>query len=254
MDVDQQNVLVGTSVSSTPARGSVSKTSDIKVSELQKEIDGLKMISGAQQLRIQELEKNQRDMQEQLRAQEIYSRKDNIIILNPPYDARNVRDVTMETLKFFKSFLGITIKYEGVKACHVLPGDTGIFLPSVICKFIYFEDKTQVWKNRSALRKKVNPINQKFIILNETLPKADAEIKATAVRMGLETVTNNCIVSVAVTGENGSKKYMKVNSLDDLNKLEPNAIKRKFVEVNKSSRDASDRVTPEGKKPYMSNK
>ena len=76
-------------------------------------------------------------------------------------------------------------------------------------------------KNRRTLRKKVNPINQKIIILNETLPKADTEIKATAVRMGLETVTNNCIVSVAITGENGSKKYMKVNSLDDLKKLEP---------------------------------
>ena len=55
--MDQQDVLVGTSVSSTPARGSESKTSDTKVSELQKEIDGLKMFSGAQQLRIQELEK-----------------------------------------------------------------------------------------------------------------------------------------------------------------------------------------------------
>ena len=86
------------------------------------------------------------------------------------------------------------------------------------------------------------------------MPKVDPEIKATAVRMGLETVTNNCIVLVAVTGENGSKKYMKVNSLDDLNKLETNAIKRKFVEVNKNSRGASDRVSPEGKKPYMSNK
>ena len=86
------------------------------------------------------------------------------------------------------------------------------------------------------------------------MPKADAEIKATAVRMGLETVTNNCIVSVAVTGENGSKKYMKVNSLDDLNKLEPNVIKSKFVEVKNGSRGASDRISPEGKKPYMRNK
>ena len=67
---------------------------------------------------------------------------------------------------------------------------------------MYFMDKTQVWKHRRALRKKFNPINQKFTILNETLPKADAEIKATAVRMGLETVTNNCTVSVAVTSEN----------------------------------------------------
>ena len=47
MDVDQQDVLVGTSVSSTCARGSMRKTSDTKVSELQQEIDGLKMISCA---------------------------------------------------------------------------------------------------------------------------------------------------------------------------------------------------------------
>ena len=98
--------------------------------------------------------KNQRDMKERLLAQERYSRNDSIMILNPPYDTRNVRNVIMETLKFFKSFLGITIKYEGVKACHVLPGDTGIFLISVICKIIYFEAKTQVWKNRRALRKR----------------------------------------------------------------------------------------------------
>ena len=41
MDVDQPDVLVGTSVSSNPARGSLSKTNDTNVSELQKEIDGL---------------------------------------------------------------------------------------------------------------------------------------------------------------------------------------------------------------------
>ena len=103
MDVDQQVVLVGTSVSSIPAWGSVSKTCDTKVGELQKEIDGLKMISGSQQLRIQKLE---RDIQERLRAQKVYTRKDSIIILNPPYDTRNVRDVTIETLKFFESFFG----------------------------------------------------------------------------------------------------------------------------------------------------
>ena len=57
MDVDQQDVLVETAASSTPARSSVSKTSDTEVGDLQQEIDGLKMISAAQPLRIQELEK-----------------------------------------------------------------------------------------------------------------------------------------------------------------------------------------------------
>ena len=67
--------------------------------------------------------------------------------------------------------------------------------------------------------------------MNETLPKADAAIKATAVRMGLETVTNNCFVSVAVSGEKGSKNSIKFISLDDLKKLEPNAIKRKLLRL-----------------------
>ena len=137
--------------------------------------------------------------------------------MNPPYDARNVRDVTMETLNFSR-VLGKKIKYKGVKACFVLSGDTSIFFHSVICKLIYYEDKSQVWKNSRALRKKVNLMNQKFIILKEILPKADTEIKATAVRMGLEMVTNNSIVSSAVRGENGTKMRIKVNSLADFKK------------------------------------
>ena len=40
-------------------------------------------------------------MRERLNAQERDSRKDSIIILNPLYDARNVRDVTIETLTVF---------------------------------------------------------------------------------------------------------------------------------------------------------
>ena len=92
-------------------------------------------------------------MQERLRAQERYSRKDTITMLNPPYDARNVRDVTMETLNFFKSFLGITVKYEGEKACHYLPGDTSIFPPSVICKFFFSRTKLKSGKTEGLSEK-----------------------------------------------------------------------------------------------------
>ena len=49
--------------------------------------------------------------------------------------------------------------------------------------------------------------------------------------MDLKTVTNNCVVSDARrTGEKG-KKYFKVNSVDELIKLENNARKRKYVQV-----------------------
>ena len=46
------------------------------------------------------------------------------------------------------------------------------------------------------------------------------------------------------------RKILKVNSLDDLKKLEPNAIKRKFVEVHNISRYANDRVSLEEKTIY----
>ena len=58
MDVEQQDILVETALSSAPAWDSASETGDTKVSELQKEIDALKIISGAQQLRIQKFGKN----------------------------------------------------------------------------------------------------------------------------------------------------------------------------------------------------
>ena len=83
----------------------MSKTSDTKVSELQKEIDGLKMISSAQQLRIQELEKKiTGTCRNDCVLRKKYSKKDSIISLNPRYDARNVRDVTMGALKILSIF------------------------------------------------------------------------------------------------------------------------------------------------------
>ena len=59
------------------------------------------MFSGALHLCFQELKKNQREKQEQLRAQERYSMKSSVKLFNPPYDKRIARDVTVETLKDF---------------------------------------------------------------------------------------------------------------------------------------------------------
>ena len=144
MNVDEQDVLVGTSVSSTPTRGSVSKISDTKVSELQKEIDSLKTISGAQQLLIQELEKKSTGHAGTTACSgKIFKKRQYFNIESSLRCAQCERRNNGNT-KNFQEFLGITIKNEDVKAYHVLPGDTGIFLPSLLCKFIYFEDKTQV--------------------------------------------------------------------------------------------------------------
>ena len=96
-----------------------------------------------------------KNLNDQLRAQERYTRKDSIIIVNPPFDARKFNDVTAEALKFFQNFLKMHIPFENINACHVLH-NTGnaMQLPSVICKFLYFDEKNNVYYKRWHLKKK----------------------------------------------------------------------------------------------------
>ena len=93
---------------------------------------------------IERLKSNQENLNKRLRAQERYTRKDSILVVNPPFDARVVNDVTPENLKIFEQFLKITIAYDSIKACHIIPGSArGNSMPTVICKFIYFDQKTR---------------------------------------------------------------------------------------------------------------
>ena len=101
-------------------------------------------------------------MNDRLRAEERYTRKDSIIFVNTPFDARKCNDVITEALKLFQSFffLKIHVPFENIKACHILR-NTGnaLQVPSVICKFFYF-DKNNVYAKRWHLKKN-HPINRK---------------------------------------------------------------------------------------------
>ena len=74
---------------------------DDKVKELSAEINNLREIVHDQKDEIERLKSNQENLNKRLRAQERYTRKDSILVVNPPFDARVVNDVTRETLKFF---------------------------------------------------------------------------------------------------------------------------------------------------------
>ena len=65
---------------------------------------------------------------------------------------------------------------------------------------------------------------------------------ATAVRMGLETVTNISVVSVAIICEKGTKNLLKSIAL--MTSKNWNQRLKKFVKINNSSRDANYRVSP----------
>ena len=66
-----------------------------------------------------------KNFNERLRAQERYSRKDSVLIVNPPFNERTSKNVTYDTLKFFDNFLGVKLTVDSIKACHVMP-DTEI--------------------------------------------------------------------------------------------------------------------------------
>ena len=132
----------------------VSSIQDTEVSALKKEIELLKAKNNLQDEEIRELKAKQKNINDRPRAQERYTRKDSLLIVNPPFDARQVCNVTHETLKFFEKFLGVEITEDSIKACHIIPNSGNEFqLPTVICKFIYFADKQSINEKRKLLKK-----------------------------------------------------------------------------------------------------
>ena len=119
---------------------------------------------------------SKKNLQDRIRAQEQYSRKDTLDICNPPFDAQQSDNVLLDTLWFFGKYLGIRLHETRIKACHILHGTGNDYvLPSVIIKFFYFDDKNNVYKSRKLLKKGKNEINDRNIYINERLPKVDAE-------------------------------------------------------------------------------
>ena len=190
------------------ANGTVSKnnTQTSQIQELQTEVSKLRKTIAEQDQQFEMLTKNQKNLNDRLRAQERYSRKYSVLIVNPPFDSRSVQGVTLETLKFFDKFLGVYLKRPSIKACRIVPGQLKYNnMPTVICKLIYFADQKEIFKKRRALRNKKNAINGNNIYINEPLRECEAQIKAEATKRNIITTTHNCVVSVLVA--NNEQKH-----------------------------------------------
>ena len=133
----------------------MSTVQDTEVSVMKKGNRAVESKNNLQDKEIRELKAKQKNIHDRLRAQERYTRKDSLLIVNPPSDARQVCNVTHETLKFFEKFLGVGITEDSIKACHIIPNSGNEFqLPAVICKFIYFADKHSVYEKRTTQKNK----------------------------------------------------------------------------------------------------
>ena len=155
---------------------------------------------------------SKQNLQDRNRAQEQNSRKDTLDICNPPFDAQPSNNVLLDTLWFFEKYLGIRLHETKIKACHILPGIGNDFvLPSVIIKFIYFDDKKDFYKSRKLLKNKTKEVNDRNIYINVHLPKFDAELKNEANKQGIITSTNKRKKSVLVSKANNTIGYQRIN-------------------------------------------
>ena len=126
----------------------------VVIHELSKVVSGLIDTNKKQEQKTIDLEKKQVEINDRLRAQERYTTKDCVIICNPPFDSRDNQNVLRNTLKFFENFLNIKLEENRIKACHILPGTAANGCPeSVICKFVYFDEKDRFLVQRGNLRK-----------------------------------------------------------------------------------------------------
>ena len=130
------------------------------------------------------------------------------------------------TLIFLNEYLGIKLREDRINACHVLPG-TGshVFPDSVICKFVYFDEKDRLFGDKRKLKKLKNPLNNLNMYINEILPKHEAQINSDAKKVDMITCNKNCAESVMVQNSQNETSFQPVNYVNDLNKVK-NAVLR----------------------------
>ena len=140
----------------------------------------------------------------------------------------------------------IKLAYCDIKACHIVPGTLkGNSMPTVICKFLYFADKNLIWTKKRKLRNVKNNISGLNIYINEPLPECEALIKQEASKRNFITSTHNCTVSVMVNDDKSDKtKFVRVNEIEDLDKLIPVKRKRPF----ENTFSANDRKMSDAKR------
>ena len=92
------------------------------------------------------------DLELRISEQERYSSKDCLIFNNAPITQDG--DLWNQMASFINDFMGYKIQPGAFKACHVLGKGHGDKPPAVIIKFLYFQDKNEVYLRRPMLASK----------------------------------------------------------------------------------------------------
>ena len=114
---------------------------------------------------------------------------------------------------------------DAIKACHPLGNWKGNTPPAVIDKFIFYNDKIELYNRRPMLANFRNPLNGKPVYMKESLPQHDLAIQKRADELDLVTTTYNCRVKLSLKTENG-RLTPPVDSVKAVEDLESRTIKK----------------------------
>ena len=155
---------------------------------------------------------------------ERYSSKDTIIINNPPLQTGNATHITDQILVvLIKAWI---IPWLRTQWKPVIPWVIGKVLPpAVIVKFIYYNDKIELYNRRPILANLRNPLNGKPVNIEERLPQHDLAIQKRANELDLVTTTYNCRVERFLKTENG-RLTQPVDSVKAVEDLESRAMEK----------------------------
>ena len=166
------------------------------------------------------------DLEQRVSEQEIYTSKDCIIIENMPHLNMNLH-LQEQVCLFFEKYLGFTTNAYNIKACHYLSRwRNERYPPAIIVKFLYFDEKNELYGRKSWLAGKKHPVNTKPIFMKERLPRCQKEIFEHAKQEGLITSTYNCKVKVFTKTEDNQFRSVVVNSKKAVDDIKEKAIKK----------------------------
>ena len=176
---------------------------------------------------ITRLQNNITDLEVRVCGQERYTSKDCVIMENLPLVDDKDLTLSQQVCNFLRNFLNNDTTPSNFKACHFFgPWRDLNRPPAVIIKFIYFEEKNEVYSRRSWLASVKNPKNGYSIFFKERLPPNDRDIKKYADSLGLITTTSNCQVKVYQKTEEGKFFTVNVNSTKAVDDICVRAVKR----------------------------
>ena len=114
---------------------------------------------------------------------------------------------------------------DAIKACYLLGNWKSNAPPAVIVKFIYYNDKMELYNRRPMLANFRNAQNGKPVYMKKRLPQHDLAIQKRANELDLVTTTYNCRVKLFLKTENG-RLTQTVDSVKAVEELDSRAMKK----------------------------